>query len=75
MLAQQFDAYGGVVPHVRNSRQRAESGSGARRRGRVGPGLFWLAVALILLARVACFSTEQASGFANVENARQTDVR
>lgn len=75
MLAQRFDAYGGVVPYLRNDSPRAESGSGARRRGRVGPILFWLAVALIVLARIACFSTAQTSGFANVEGARQVEVR
>lgn len=75
MLAQQFDAYGSVVPYLRNDQRRAESGVRTRSRGRVGLGLFWLAVALIVLARVACFSTVQPSGFANVEGARQVDVR
>ena len=75
MLAQQFDAYGGVVPYMRNDNARAERGSGARRRGRVGLGLFCVAVTLIVLARIACFSTAQTSGFANIESARQVDVR
>jgi len=75
MLAQQFDAYGGVVPYLRNDNARAESGSGTRRRGRIGLALFCLAVALIVLARVFCFSTTQPSGFANVEGARQVNVR
>ena len=75
MLAQQFDAYGGVVPYLRNDNTRVESGSGARRRARVGAGLFCLVVALIVLARIACFSTAQSSGFANIESARQVDVR
>jgi hypothetical protein len=75
MLAQQFDAYGGVVPYLRKDNTRVESVSGARRRARVGAGLFCLAVALIVLARIACFSTAQTSGFANVESARQVDVR
>ena len=75
MLAQQFDAYGGVVPYLRNDNTRVESGSGARRRARVGAGLFCLVVVLIVLARIACFSTAQSSGFANIENARQVDVR
>lgn len=75
MLAQQFDAYGGVVPYMRDDNARAKRGSGARRRGRVGLGLFCVAVALIVLARIACFSTAQTSGFANIESARQVDVR
>jgi len=75
MLAQQFDAFGSVVPDQRNDSSRAESGSRARRGGRVGPALLWLAVALIVLARVACFATGQTSGFAGVEDARQVDVR
>jgi hypothetical protein len=75
MLAQQFDAYGGIVPYVRNDSARAESGSRARPRRRIGLGLFCLAVVLIVLARIVCFSTAQRSGFANVESARQMDVR
>lgn len=75
MLAQQFDAFGDVVPYLRSHRARAESGSGARRRGRIGLGLFCLAVVSIVLVRIACFSTAQTSGFANVESARQLDVR
>lgn len=75
MLAQQFDAFGSVVPSMRNDDRRAESGSGARSRGRVGLGLFWLAMALIVLVRIACFSTVQTSGFASVEGARQINVR
>lgn len=75
MLAQQFDAYGSVVPYLRNDNPRAESGARARPRRRVGLGLFWLAVALIVLARIACFSTAQTSGFASVEGARQVDIR
>lgn len=75
MLAQQFDAYGSVVPYMRNDDRRAESGSRARPRRRVGLGLFWLAVALIVLVRITCFSTGQTSGFASVERARQVDIR
>ena len=75
MVAQQFDAYGSVVPYLRNDRPRAESGSRARPRKRVGLGLFWLAVALIVLVRIACFSATQTSGFAGIEGARQVDVR
>jgi hypothetical protein len=75
MLAQQFDAYGGVVPYLRKDNTRVESGSGARRRARVGAGLFCLVVVLIVLARIVCFSTAQTSGFANVENALQADVK
>lgn len=75
MLAQQFDAYGSVVPYLRSDSPRAESGSRARPRRRAGLGLFWLAVALIMLVRIACFSTVQTSGFASVEGARQVDVR
>lgn len=75
MVAQQFDAYGSVVPYLRNDRPRAESGSRARPRSRVGLGLFWLAMAVIVLVRMACFSTVQTAGFASVEGARQVDVR
>jgi hypothetical protein len=75
MSAQQFDAFGGVVPYLRNDRSRVESGSRARPRRRVGPALFWLAVVLIVLVRTACFSTVQTSGFAGVEGARQIEVR
>jgi hypothetical protein len=41
----------------------------------VGAGLFCLVVVLIVLARIVCFSTAQTSGFANVENALQVDVK
>lgn len=75
MLAQQFDAYGSVVPYMRNDDRRAESGSRRRPRRRVGLGLFWLAVVLIVLVRITCFSTGQTSGFASVEGARHVDVR
>ena len=75
MLAQQFAAYGSVVPYLRNDDRRAESDSRARPRRRVGLALFWLAVALIVLVRIACFSTAQTSGFAGVEGARQVGVR
>lgn len=75
MLAQQFDAFGGVVPYLRSDNARAENGSHARPFRRVGLGLFWLAVALIVLVRIICFSTAQTAGFASVESAPQVNVR
>ncbi|MGN6308329.1 MAG: hypothetical protein ACTHNN_02085 [Xanthobacteraceae bacterium] len=74
-MAQQFDAYGSVVPYMRNENARVETGVRVRPRRRVGLTLFWLAVVLIVLVRIACFSTAQTSGFAGVEGARQVDVR
>jgi hypothetical protein len=75
MSARQFDVYGDVVPYPGRSDGGTTDGARARRRGRVAVGLFWLAVALIVLVRVVCFSTAQPSGFANIEGARKIEVR
>jgi hypothetical protein len=75
MLAQQFDAYGDIVPYMRSDDRGTESGSGVHRRGRIGLSLFWLTVVLVVLVRIAYVSTAQSSGFANVEGARQAYVR
>lgn len=75
MLAQQFDAYGDVVPSSRNDGRRPARAAGASRRARVGVALFWIAIVLIVLARVVWFSTAQPSGFADVERAHKIGVR
>ncbi len=70
MLAEWYDAEGGIVPRAWIGRRRA----GAARSRRVGPVVLWLVVALIVLARIACFSAERASEPA-AASPRPVDVR
>lgn len=71
MSAQGYDAEGGVVPRAWSEGRRA----GAARGGRVGPVVLWLAVALIVLARMACFSAERAPATADAASARPVAIR
>ncbi|MGB3445354.1 MAG: hypothetical protein WBA48_01490 [Xanthobacteraceae bacterium] len=73
MLAERFDAYGGVVPHARNDDRRAVRPATARTR--LALGLLWLALLAVVLLRIGGFAAERTAGFANVESPRQASTR
>jgi hypothetical protein len=75
MLAERFDAYGGVVPHVRNDDRCTARATTARTGTRLALGLLWLTLLAVVLLRIGGFAAERTAGFANVESPRQASAR
>jgi hypothetical protein len=75
MLAERFDAYGGVVPHARNDDLRAARATSARTGTRLALGLLWLTLLAVVLLRIGGFAAERTAGFANVGETKQVTAR